>query len=295
VFFDLFSNNSALNAPSNPRVYHEITPNIKILMREAGISRYFYSREVEHHNRAVYGEDYEAGLVEAQDKLAASRLMPYKLYDAFGYESIELEEHMRFYLRFFETKSFKYRKIINMVNAGYLADLAPIKLSGLKLLNDKQYYFGRLYLYKNLEVLPRAYIVGSYGLAKRKDVLSALADKKYDPKKFVVLEEDPKIKGGQAYKEAKIKEYKPNEILIEAELIKPGLLILSDAYYPGWKAYVDGKESKIYRANYMFRSIVLDKGKHEVRFVYDPLSFKIGAFISLITILGLAIAGWRLK
>ena len=295
VFFDLLSNNSALNTPSDPRVYHELTPNIKLLVKEAGINRYFYSRDVEEHNRSVYGEDYDQSLLDAQDKLAAARLMPYKLYDAYGYESIELQEHMEFYLRFFDKNSFKYRSIINMINAKYLADLAPVRLSGLKLKRINKYYYGMLYLYENLNVLPRAYIVGSYGLAKRKDVLSALADKKFNPGNFVVLEEDPKIKGGQHYKEAKIIKYTPNEILIKTELDKTGFLFLSDTCYPGWKAYVDGRESKIYRANYMFRALALDKGKHNVKFSYDPLSFKIGAFISLITVLGLVVVGWRLR
>jgi len=295
VFFDLLANNSALNTPSDPRVYHELTPNVKLLMKEAGISRYYYSKEVEQHNRSVYGEDYDQSLLDAQDKLAAARLMSYKLYDAYGYESIELQEHAEFHSRFFDKKSFKYRSIINMINAKYLADLAPIKLPGLKLKRKNKYYYGTLYLYENLNVLPRAYIVGSYGLAKRKDVLSALADKKFNPKNFIVLEEDPKIKGGQRYLEAKIIKYSPDEIIIKAELDKPGFLFLSDTYYPGWRACVDGREAKIYRANFMFRAVVLEKGRHEVRFVYDPLFFKAGMIISIVALLGLALTGWRLR
>ncbi|MCK4649150.1 YfhO family protein, partial [bacterium] len=56
-------------------------------------------------------------------------------------------------------------------------------------------------------------------------------------------------------------------------------------YYPGWKAYVDGKEEKIYQANYILRAVYLGPGKHDIRFIYDPLSFKVGTYISLITAL----------
>jgi uncharacterized membrane protein YfhO len=58
---------------------------------------------------------------------------------------------------------------------------------------------------------------------------------------------------------------------------------LADSYYPGWKAYVDGKEKPILRANHFFRAVALSKGAHVVEFKYDPLSFTIGAWISVFT------------
>ena len=67
------------------------------------------------------------------------------------------------------------------------------------------------------------------------------------------------------------------------------MLFLSDNYYPGWKAYVDNKEVKIYRANYTFRSIYLPKGDHIITFEYDPMSFKIGYIITLLSVIALII------
>src|SRR3989344_832794 len=66
---------------------------------------------------------------------------------------------------------------------------------------------------------------------------------------------------------------------------KPQMLFLSDNYYPGWKAYIDDKETKIFRANYTFRAIYLPEGSHLVKFVYQPLSFKVGVVISFLAIL----------
>ena len=65
-----------------------------------------------------------------------------------------------------------------------------------------------------------------------------------------------------------------------------GLLVLSDTYYAGWEAYVDGEKKKIYRANYTFRAVPLCAGTHQVEFVYDPLSFKLGALTTFLGILG---------
>ena len=81
-----------------------------------------------------------------------------------------------------------------------------------------------------------------------------------------------------------ILKYKPNYVEIEAEMSVPGFLVLGDTYYPGWKVYVDGKQDKIYRADYILRAVYLMPGKHIVKFTYEPFSFKIGVIITLGTI-----------
>ena len=67
---------------------------------------------------------------------------------------------------------------------------------------------------------------------------------------------------------------------------------MSDTYYRGWKAFVDGEETKIYRADYTFRAIPLNAGTHRLEFVYDPMSFKLGAGVTLLGILGCIGMGW---
>ncbi|MFA4967308.1 MAG: YfhO family protein [Candidatus Margulisiibacteriota bacterium] len=296
VFFDLFSNNTALIVPSSRQVYHEITPNVKLLMKEAGINRYYYSKQVEEHNHALFGDDYDKAMLEAQDKLAACQLMRYKLYDSNGYESIGLKSYLDFYLFFFDKEPFRYLNVLNLANSLFLADLKPVKAPGLKLKSKHDYFYGSLYLYQNLSALPRAYVTGAYIVATNEAAcLNVLADRRFDPKKHIVLEENPGRIGGQKYKEAKISEYGINRVLIETDLAKPGFLFLSDSYYPGWKAYVDGKETRIYRANFMFRAVPLNRGSHKIEFVYDPLSFKLGMVISIITAFGLLLAWWKLK
>ncbi|MBI2305315.1 MAG: YfhO family protein [Chloroflexi bacterium] len=72
----------------------------------------------------------------------------------------------------------------------------------------------------------------------------------------------------------------------------PGFLVLSELYYPGWQAYVDGQEAKIYRANYAFRAVYSDKGQHDVEFRFRPWSFYTGAAITGISLLGVVIYFW---
>lgn len=67
-----------------------------------------------------------------------------------------------------------------------------------------------------------------------------------------------------------------------------GYLVLLDSFYPGWRAYVDGREVEILQANYAFRAVEVQAGKHEVEFRYRPWTFYFGLVVScLALILGL--------
>ncbi len=90
-----------------------------------------------------------------------------------------------------------------------------------------------------------------------------------------------------------ITEYRDNQVKLRVETESPGLLVLSDTYYPGWQAYVDGDKTPIYPTDVALRSIYLEPGEHEVKFVYSPGSFKVGALVSMLSLLALGVyAGW---
>lgn len=68
-------------------------------------------------------------------------------------------------------------------------------------------------------------------------------------------------------------------------------LVMNDTYFPGWKVIVDGKKGKIFQADYAFRAVPLSTGVHQVEFIYDPLSFKLGAVVTIIGIMGCFVIG----
>lgn len=82
----------------------------------------------------------------------------------------------------------------------------------------------------------------------------------------------------------------PSASEVEVKTDQDGYLFIADTWYPGWKAWVDGKPVKIIRSDYNFRSIPIERGEHQVKFVYSPNSFKIGMVISLAS--GLFILGY---
>ena len=60
----------------------------------------------------------------------------------------------------------------------------------------------------------------------------------------------------------------------------PGVLVLTDAYHRGWRAYLDGREVAVYLANFVARGVGLPPGEHTIEFIFDPLSWRLGRAMS---------------
>jgi uncharacterized membrane protein YfhO len=74
--------------------------------------------------------------------------------------------------------------------------------------------------------------------------------------------------------------YEPQRVELQASLDWPGLVILADTYYPGWRLTIDGRPAPIYRANLLMRGAAVPAGEHTLVYTYEPVSFRIGAIIS---------------
>ncbi|MCX7919590.1 MAG: YfhO family protein [bacterium] len=86
-----------------------------------------------------------------------------------------------------------------------------------------------------------------------------------------------------------VSSYTPNKIVYQAVLFRPGFLVTGELYYPGWRAYVDGKPTRILKANGIFRTVFLPPGNYQVEFRYFPMSLFYGIIISSLTAVGLVI------
>ena len=91
----------------------------------------------------------------------------------------------------------------------------------------------------------------------------------------------------------KIAGYGPNEILLEVDTASAGVLVLSEVYYPGWRAWIGEREVQVLRANYLYRAVELPAGTQRVRLLYDPVSFKIGVGLAVVTVVMLGV--WLVK
>ena len=105
------------------------------------------------------------------------------------------------------------------------------------------------------------------------------------PKVPVIVPENLQIEENKSTGSAEILSYVPNKVIIETKTEEPKILVLTDAFYPGWKTKVNDIETKIYRVNHALRGIVLPPGENSVIFYYDPLSFKAGAITTTVSII----------
>ena len=87
-------------------------------------------------------------------------------------------------------------------------------------------------------------------------------------------------------------QYEPLRVVMEAETNQPGFLVLSDLYYPGWEATVDGEPVPIYEANAAVRAVPLAEGAAAVEFRFRPKPLLYGAMISVASALVLVVV-WR--
>jgi hypothetical protein len=163
---------------------------------------------------------------------------------------------------------------------------------------------GDVKIYENLDALPRAFFVPEAILVPGDDAaLETMRDPNFDPASTLVLIEaaasahnsqpTPRLAEGNAVEDqasAELVLYEPERIIVNVSAPTQGWLLLSDAWYPGWEATVDGKSAPVQRADVLFRAVAVPEGEHQVQWVFRPASFRLGVAISLGTV-GLLLAG----
>jgi hypothetical protein len=149
---------------------------------------------------------------------------------------------------------------------------------------------GDVKIYENLDVLPRAFFVHEQKAVTVGDDAAALAlmwNQAFDPAVDAVLTGDTNAErvGGQprgAGGSARVTHYAPERVEIEVDSEAAGYLVLTDAWYPGWEATVDGEPVPVRRADLLFRAVAVDAGSHHVVFAFRPVSVLVGAGVSLV-------------
>lgn len=129
-------------------------------------------------------------------------------------------------------------------------------------------------------------------------ILQYMTNGSWDPARTAIMEERPPVQiEFSDQNNARIVDYDIQRIVIEAEVKTRGLMVLSEMYYPaGWKVFVDGQEGKIYKTDYVLRSVFLEPGAHRVEFVFQSKMFQTGLVLSLSSFLLLtagAVVGWQ--
>jgi hypothetical protein len=246
---DLLANGSSIAVGVPAQIYHQEPASYRRLGPERAVDRFFYTRPVEEFNQIIYGKSYVAALLNTKDNFSANWHIPFHLYNFFGYESIRpFKVTWLVNTEFSGDKFERNLKELSAYNARFIIAEKPFPAPGLTLLHHKYAYGQDFYIYRNERAKPRAYLIKGRGAVT-------------------------------------IDSYRPGRITLLATAETAATLFLSEASYPGWKFLVDGQFAGAPKPQAIFSAVELAPGRHRVEFVYDPLSLKVGALISGLTLL----------
>jgi hypothetical protein len=145
-------------------------------------------------------------------------------------------------------------------------------------------------IYENHDAMPRAFLAHNARIVDDETALKEIARAGFKPRETLLLAGGAPLRANDANTSgefARIDEYAPERVVISARANTDAYLVLTDSWYPGWIARVDGIETPIERADYIFRAVRLAPGEHRVEFEYRPASLQIGALISGVALLAL--------
>jgi hypothetical protein len=179
------------------------------------------------------------------------------------------------------------RYIISGVDLGIPAgDSAAIHM-------EEVYRGSSAIIYRNNLVLPRAYLVPRVEvIADTDSALAFMNSAAWNPREVAVIDRPVGVTLPDAPLEqaAVITERKPDRVVVRTNANRPALLVLSDVYAHGWKAYVDDRLTPIAITNVAFRGVPVEAGEHTVRFEFDPDKLETGRKIS--AVLALLLIGY---
>jgi hypothetical protein len=141
---------------------------------------------------------------------------------------------------------------------------------------------------ENLQALPRLYLAsGVTRVAHQDEALALLARGAIDPARAPALEAaSPALQGGPSPPaRLRVLARAPAELRLRTASRRASLLVVADAFDPGWRALVDGVPSPVLRTNGFARGVLLPAGKHDVILVYRPATLARGGVVSAATAL----------
>jgi len=136
-------------------------------------------------------------------------------------------------------------------------------------------------LYENPRAAARAY-VAELTIEAADDTLEATEEAAGSFENFAVLKKGEASAGGGRGKVDRL-EHGLQSVSMQVRCAGPCLVVLADSYYPGWKAYVNGVESRILRVNHAMRGVEAPGGESDVTFIYEPASFGLGLWCGVVT------------
>lgn len=286
--FDLLSAGWGFNPAADPKLLEYLPPSARFLRQDAGLWRftsfdptgakpynanvgwYFNFHDVRGYD-SLFTRQYAdyMKLINPQYELDFNRIAPLSEFDALN------------------------SPLLDLLNAKYVVSVVEIPNNKYTLVYD-----GEVKIYRNETAMPRAWLMPQTATLAVDDFAQAV--QQFNPREYVMVAPADALGVEFAlpapYAEATVTRYTPTEVFADALATEPSWLILADAYYPDWKAFVrprggaEGteREVRVVRVNGNFRGVTLEPGEWTVRFKYTPVSVRLGGVISVLSGVSLA-------
>ena len=289
LFADLAAVGFGFYPRAEPRLLSVVPPAVQFLQAQKGIEPWRLTTFIR----------------PGQKPLNANSGMLYGLEDIRGYDSIIPRQYVDFMSALQEQDELLYNRIaplwrpealasplLDLLNVRYVLSEERIEAPGYKLVYD-----GPLRIYENEDYLPRAFILTGARRVPASTLLGEL--RKADVRTAVLLEGEESAEGEVPARllPVQLLQHFANEVYLRASVPVRGWLVVTDAYFPGWRAYVrpagggGEREVPIERAYGAFRAIALEPGEWEVRLRYMPRSLQVGLYTSFLSAVALLLLG----
>lgn len=309
-----------LQSSANPRTLFQPTPDLVAAIAPIDPLAQLDGDHVYPPNRMSHILGQQPGLFRVlggdYPSLAVNAHSVFHIQDARGWASLFSRQYLHFIqawsgentqsnkpltFEVYVTQAYRHPQLLDMLNIEYLVfnpqSSNEANYQNLELIerNDEGA------IYRNPRALPRAFLVHqAEQLGDDQAVLERLTAPDFAPANVALLTVPLPELAPPATAEPTpiITRYTPLEVVIEAAPVAPALLVLSDTYYPGWEATIDGQQTPILVTNTVLRGVAVPAGRHEIVFRYRPLAFYGGVTISittLLSIIGVAVWRWRLN
>ncbi len=236
---------------------------------ETDYTKWLLSKEPETYNYRV-AQMNKGNLVTTND------LAYYRLHQFNGYQGAKL----RIYQDAVDVAGGENPMLLGLANVKYIISDSPLKDTTVY----TELFKGSNVIYLNKLAMPRSYFVSENKVETGINILNSIKTGSFDPRKTAFTEKniDVKIDAPDSTVSSRISNFGIHNIEYDVFASGNNLLVLTEMYYPaGWKAYIDGHETEIYKTNYFLRSVVVPKGKHKVELKFYPETYYTGRKISM--------------
>ncbi|HEV2108621.1 MAG TPA: YfhO family protein, partial [Thermomicrobiales bacterium] len=301
-------------APTDPGGAGEF---LQARQAESGPFRYVGYGGLGHPDPGPWRYSYQARRLQPDvvSLLVNGRSMVLELQDIQGYNPIQLQRYVEFitalnglrqnYHHANLLPSGTVSSLLDLLNVRYIlvaTNIPPDRADVVALTSGRPEVFrtDQVAIYENTTALPRAWIVHDARSVGRGDALPILTSGEIDPRQTALVEGslqsiappfDP------AADDARVTRYEADAIDIGTRTDAPGLLVVSEVYSSGWKAYVDGEKVEILPTNHALRGIPIPAGQHAVALRYQPASLQAGLLLTGISAPAMLVvflaSGWR--